>query len=254
VTYFLGKKPAREGAIKFAFDKYFDVPSLPKPPKRFLSNKLPPNWKMFANDQCGDCVWAGAAHEHMKWGFEAGQLITFTDEDVLADYSACTGYDPANPDTDQGTDLQAALSYRRKTGIMDEIGIRRTIDSYVALAPGDPDQVALAAYLMGACSVGVILRQNNVDQFDALLPWAPDDSSPIIGGHYVPCIGRNSANNLVVVTWGRLHAMTPKFVQAQMDEGAACLDFDRLTKGFSPQLFDIATLKADLAALANPGA
>jgi hypothetical protein len=29
-------------------------------------------WNMFANDQYGDCVEAGAAHEHMLWTLEGG--------------------------------------------------------------------------------------------------------------------------------------------------------------------------------------
>ena len=85
----LGKKPARPGAVKF---------------------------------KLANCVWAGAAHETMLWNKEAARTITFNDQSVLKDYSAVTGFNPNDPNTDQGTDMQVAASYRRKTGVHDAAG------------------------------------------------------------------------------------------------------------------------------------
>ena len=108
---------------------------------------------MFANDRYGDCVWAGAAHETMLWT-EAMQTAAFNDKNVLSDYSAVTGFDPASPKaTDNGTDMQEAASYRRKTGVLDAKGKRHKVLAYLALRPGDIDQLALAMYLFSAVGI-----------------------------------------------------------------------------------------------------
>lgn len=250
MRYRLGKRPARDGAVKFALSHYASVGALPQPPKSF--GYLISNWPMFCNDQWGDCVWAGAAHEHMKWGAEGGAVVAFNDTSVLSDYGAVTGFDPSKPDTDQGTDLSEAAAYRRKTGIIDAAGNRHTIDAYVALPLRDPNVVAQAAWLFGAVGIGLQLPSSATEQFDNQVPWDVVEGVSVEGGHYVPVVGRNSAGNFLVVTWGRLHAMTPAFLAAYMDEGLAYLDLDRIKNNLSPEQFDLSTLQADLAALSQP--
>src|SRR5215468_8854266 len=121
----LGKKPARPGAVKFKLANYLVKLKLPTPPQVFGHEGLiGANWGMLGNDQYGDCVWAGAAHETMLWNKEAARAVSFSDKSVLSDYSAATGFDPNDPSTDQGTDMQAAASYRKKTGIRDAKGKR----------------------------------------------------------------------------------------------------------------------------------
>ena len=61
------------------------------------------------------CVWAGAAHETMLLAREAGNCVSFTDACVLGDYAAATDFNPDKAETDQGTDMQQAADYRRKT-------------------------------------------------------------------------------------------------------------------------------------------
>jgi hypothetical protein len=71
---------------------------------------------MLGNDEFGDCVFAGAGHEHMVW---SGGKMNFTTDNVLSDYSAVTGFLRDDPATDQGTVMLDALNYRRHTGVMD---------------------------------------------------------------------------------------------------------------------------------------
>ena len=54
------------------------------------------------------------AHETMLWNKEAARTVTLNNESVLKDYSAVTGFNPNDPNTDQGTDMQVAA--RRNTG------------------------------------------------------------------------------------------------------------------------------------------
>jgi hypothetical protein len=249
VSYKLGKKPARTGAIKLRFAAYADVAALPTPPGVFGHAGLISSWPMFANDQYGDCVWAGAAHETMLLTKEAGNTITFTDADVLSDYAAVTSFNSSDPSTDQGTDLQAAASYRRKTGIIDATGHRHTVASYLALEPGNIQDILLAAYLF-VCGVGLQLPFSALDQAAKGQVWDVVQGSPNEGGHYVPLFGRQADGLLVFVSWGAIQTATQRFVQTYCDEAIAYLSQEDLVNQKSPDGFDYATLTADLARLA----
>lgn len=250
MKYCLGKRPARAGAVKFALSHYASVASLPEPPRKF-EHCLLSNWQMYSNDRFGCCVFAGAAHEHMKWGAEGGSIVAFTDANVLSDYSAVTGFDPTKPDTDQGTDLADAAAYRRKTGIIDASGRRHLIDAYVSLPIRNAAIIAKAAWLFGAVGIGVQLPSSAEGQFDRGEPWDVVEGATIEGGHYIVVVGRNSVGNFLIVTWGRLHAMTPRFLETYMDEGLAYLDLERIKNNLSPEQFDVAVLQADLAELSQ---
>lgn len=253
----LGKKPARKGAVAFGFGTYFDLTALPTPPLRIGHWDIGRPWGMMANDLYGCCVWAGAAHEHMMWA-RAGEraAVDFSDENVLADYAAATGFKPDDPDTDNGSDMADAARYRRRTGIVDNKGVRHTIDAYAAIKPGRGDYLALATWLTGAVGIGLMLPNYALDQFDAERPWEvrEGDRGGSAGGHYVSCIGRNSAGHFLVITWGRIHAMSPAFYSRYNDEAICYLELDSVRDATkrSPEGFDEATLRRHLSALGKP--
>ena len=180
----LGKTPARRGAVTFKMMAYLKKPELPTPPKIFGHQKLiGASWGMLGNDDYGDCVWAGAAHETILWNKEAGTATSFNNKSVLSDYSAVTGFKPNDPSTDNGTDMQQAASYRRKTGVLDSKGKRHKVGAYLGLPPGDIDQLALAIYLFGATSIGIKFPNSAMDQFNAGKPWDVKPGSKIEVDH-----------------------------------------------------------------------
>ncbi len=250
MTYKLGKKPARAGAIKFALSRYADAAALPPVPATFGHDELigAADWLMLANDRYGDCVWAGAAHETMMLAREASNAITFTDAGVLGDYAAVTGFNPSEPETDQGTDMPAAADYRRKTGVLDAANKRHTVAAYLALEPGNLTHLYQATYLFGAVGIGLELPASAFDQSDQGKLWDVVPGSPNEGGHYVPLLGRG-ADGLHVVTWGALQVMTEAFLKTYCDEAIAYVSQDCLVAQKSPEGFDYAALIADLAAL-----
>ena len=250
MSYRLGKKPARAGAVKFALTRYVDAAALPPVPAAFGHDGLigASDWLMLGNDRYGDCVWAGAAHETMMLAREAGNVVAFTDAGVLADYAAVTGFDPALPQTDQGTDMQVAADYRRKTGVLDGGGKRHAIAAYLALEPGNLVHLYQAAYLFGAVGIGLQLPESAFDQTDRGEPWDVVAQAPNAGGHYVPLVGRG-ADGLHVVTWGALQTMTEAFLKTYCDEAIAYVSQECLVAQKSPEGFDYAALVRDLAAL-----
>jgi hypothetical protein len=246
----LGKRPPRPGAVKFKLANYVDLSKLPAPPKSFGHDRLIPadQWGMLGNQAVGDCVLAAAAHDSMLWNAEAGRTVPFDDHAVISDYSAITGYDPADPYTDEGTDMQVAASYRRKTGITDAHGKRHKIAAYLAIKPGDINELYQALYLFGAVDIGIQFPSYAMELFNAGKPWTYRSRHSIVGGHAVSGVARRNGQ-LVVVTWGRAVRMSAAFFTNFCDEAIVAISQEALTNGKSPEGFDLAALQADLAAL-----
>jgi hypothetical protein len=246
----IGKKPARPGSVKLRLRDYLNYKALPVPPASFdYSSRLPADVGMLGNDSVGDCTCADADHVVMIWRALAGSLpATFSAANALADYSAITGYDPADPATDQGADMQQVASYRLKTGMIDVAGIRHKVGAYVAIAPGDVATVALAAWMFGAVDIGIAVSSAQIDQFNKNQPWSGALAADA-GGHAVPVVGTTAAGQLVVLTWGRRQLVDPAFFRANNDENIVCLSRESIKGGLGPTGVNVAQLDVDLLAM-----
>ena len=249
----LGKLPARPGAIRLKLRTYAYLSVLPTPPAEFGHEALVTEiyamqWGLLGNDSVGDCVVAGGGHETMAWNAAGGLIVPFSTPNTLADYSAITGYDPADPSTDQGADMQVAAAYRQKTGLLDAAGNRHKVGAYLAVDPGDLEMLLTAAYVFEAVGVGITFPQSAMDQFNAGQPWDAVAGSPIEGGHYVPGLARRGGM-FKFITWGAEQLATDAFLAANNDENVVYLSPDMLAGGKSLEGFDLAQLTSDLAAL-----
>lgn len=251
MDYKLGKRPATYDKRDLLYTKYRNTQiDLPPHPARFGHGTLVKSWGMLGNDQYGDCVFAGGAHETMLWNKEAGKNVAFSAESVLGDYGAVTGFTPNDPNSDQGTNVRDALSYRRSTGLADASGSRHQIAAFVALEPGNWEQLLEAVYLFSGVGIGVEFPASAMDQFDQGKPWSVVPGSPIEGGHYIPVIGHATRDSVSVVTWGQKIYMTSAFYKKYCDEAYALLSQEMMTKtGKSREGFDFEELKADLSLL-----
>lgn len=250
----LGKKPAAPRPTDFKFSDFAASVKLPTVPSRFGHGTAYSDWKMLGNDRYGDCVWAGAAHEHMLLNKVVRDVdVPFDDTAVLGDYSAVTGFNPNDPSTDNGTDVHTALSYRRKTGIADADGKRHQIGAYVSLDPKSWEHLEQAAYIFGAVGIGFEFPASAMDQFNAGEPWDVVPGSQIEGGHYVPTVGSvASADSVSVITWGKRQVMTRAFYEEYNDEAWAYVTNEELrsdSKGLHG--FDVGKLNTYLSALSN---
>ncbi|MCW2317272.1 hypothetical protein M2322_002831 [Rhodoblastus acidophilus] len=238
-----GLKAPRLGAHRFMFRSYAG-PALPKRPAEFGHDKLVSDWHMLGNDRYGCCAWSGAAHEEYLWSAEAGQRVQITTQDVLADYAACTGFNPHDPNSDQGTDLDAAAEYRRKTGILDANGKRHKIVAYANIDPHDLEAVLTASWLFGAVGLGVTVGQNQETQFEQGKPWDGNPGADA-GGHYVPLIAYHGGL-FWVVTWGRLQAVTRGFLEHNFVQAMTYVSPDMMRSGKSLEGFNLAALLYDI--------
>jgi hypothetical protein len=227
-----GKLPATDFGEDNVLLSHVLAEALPQAPSVFGFGRMFGDWGMLANDRVGDCAWAGPAHETMAWtgiGNAGRRSAVFDDACVLADYSACTGYDPnaydpatgQNP-TDRGTSVSALMDYRRTRGIGDASGKRHTIDLAVRLEPvGGPfdwNTFRDAVHTFGCVAVGTALPESAEQQFELHERWSYRAGSPILGGHYVPAIGSVAIDEITVVTWGRRQEMGQDFFEAYVDE------------------------------------
>ncbi|WP_051193877.1 hypothetical protein [Nocardia jiangxiensis] len=247
--YKLGLNDSPDEAFPLKLGSYLKTSALPKIPGSFGHEQLIADWGMLGNDEVGDCVIAGSDHEAMLWNAAAGNPIPeFTTETALADYSAITGFNPADPTSDQGTDMATAAEYRKNTGMIDAAGNRHKIAAYLELEPGNLNELAAATYLFGAVGIGITVTDIAQEQFAAGKPWSFRLGGDVMGGHYVPVVARRNGY-FVVVTWGKLQKMTWAFYVQQSMRAIAYVSDEYLHNGESPEHFDKAALLRDLAAL-----
>jgi len=247
-TMKLGKHPARRDDRTLQMASYLRVEELPKIPTEYRWTGKVSTWPMMKNDMVGDCTCAAAGHLIEEWTADVGKEFVPSDDQIIAAYSAITGYDPKTGTNDNGANELDVLNYWRKTGIAD-----RTIQAYIALEPRNRNHVMAAIYLFGGCYIGVMLPLSAQKQ----RVWAVPPEGPTgrgspnsWGGHAVPVVAYDD-HGLTVVTWGALKRMTWSFWETYCDEAYAILSPDFLKSGKSPLGFDVQTLQNDLREVAQ---
>jgi hypothetical protein len=253
----LGKRPPKYDARTLQFANYMDrMPGpLPTPPPEISYVVKVPNWPVLLNDQLGDCVIAAMGHMIQQWTYFATGgtgMQTMTDDEALAAYEAIGGYDPADPNSDNGVCMLAALNYWRNTGIMAG-GKLHKIGGYVATDPQNLLQARQSIWMFGNQFTGVLLPSSVEDANDWTVPdggiYSPAGQPGGWGGHCVPTMAE-SPETLTCVTWGERLKMSHNFLFDYADEAYAILSPDWLTaKGNSINGLNLAALQRDIAAL-----
>jgi len=247
----LGKRAARFDKRTLRLSKYLAAAIPPLPVSTdWLSNVR--HWPMYDNDILGDCVEAAGGHMVDLWEkYTASNKPQPTNTQIIQAYSGASGYVPGDPSTDNGTDMISFLKYWRSIGI----GGHKIL-AFVSLKRGDLNELRQAIWLFGAAFIGVQLPVSVQSRDEWTVPnglrgrYAPGSW----GGH---CIPVGAYSGLVpartrnrVVTWGEVMTMSDYFYQCYSDEAYAVLSQDWIdTNGLSPNLFNLAALQADLAAL-----
>jgi len=247
----LGKGAARHDPRALLMASYL-TPALPAPPASFNLAAKVHAWGMMVNDQLGDCTCAAAGHLIMEWTVNAGKkLVTPTDKQIVAAYSAITGYNPVTGANDNGAVEVDVLNYWRQSGIAGH-----KIGAFVSLEPSNHAHVMDAVYMFEGCYIGMQLPISAQAQVQNHQPWSVPPGGPTgdgkpgsWGGHAVPVVAYDS-RGVTVVTWGALQSMTWSFWETYCDEAYAILSNDYINgKKQAPQGFSLQELKADLADL-----
>lgn len=248
MRYKLGKLAAVKNSASFRFRDYLSLAKLAPPPATGGHQTLVTEHNMFGNDTVGDCTCADVGHATLYWNKEAGVAVNITTDYVLAMYSAITGYTPLKPNTDQGADMTVVAKYHQKTGLKDAHGNYHKIAAYLAITPGNIEELKQSIHLFSACSIGWELPNSAQDQFQENKPWSVIAKSKIEGGHDTLAVGYDK-DYLYVVTWGAVQKVEWDFVTKYMDEGICKLSAEMLKNGESIEGFNLSQLEADLATL-----
>jgi hypothetical protein len=123
----LGKHPPRHDPRTLQFATYATAALAAPPPSLDLTTKVKVPWGMMDNAQVGDCTCAAAGHLMMEWSANAkSKTFTPSDAQIIAAYSAVTGYNPKTGANDNGAQEIDVLNYWRQTGIAGHnSGVRR---------------------------------------------------------------------------------------------------------------------------------
>lgn len=242
----LGKLPKKVDRRTLQFNKYVERPAPIIPPPYIDSTLQIPKWGMMANDVCGDCAIAGAAHAIQLWTRNArGEdgMVTLPDAAVVQTYSALSGYNPDDPSTDTGLALLDVLKHWRNVGIAGHKNL-----AFVEVDPKNSFEMELANYLFGCAYVGYALPLcvRGAEWWNMPADPNANDARPgSWGGH---CVVRARYGPMAagVITWGEVLPVHPEFERTYCDEAYAVLSPDYLNDGATLEGFSLQDLLADL--------
>jgi hypothetical protein len=246
----LGKNPARHDPRTLQMAQYLQVGALPKIPESQSWIGKVRNWPMMGNDKIGDCTCAAAGHLIEEWtACSRDKAVILSNTQIIAAYSAITGYNPKTGQHDNGAVELDVLKYWRATGFSGH-----KILSFVALEPKNLDHIRASVFIFGGCYIGLQLPTSaqtqsvwGVPPGGANGPGAPGSW----GGHAVPVVAYDP-QGLTVVTWGALKRMTWGFWNAYCDEAYAIVSNDWVnTKDVASNGFDLKQMNQDLKSITH---
>jgi hypothetical protein len=248
----------KPGEKRLHLADYLHAPDLPIPPSScdYTAEGAGALAEVYDNDRLGDCVIAGLYHVlGVATGNATGTPFIASEAQILADYSAIGGYNPADPSTDQGCDEIAALQYWHTTGAADG----SKIAGYVLLDPTNVGEIQLACWLFENLYFGLELPDAWISPF----PSGPGFVWDVAGdpvpehGHCIMAAGYDGGA-VTIGTWGLTGKLTfaaiAKYAAAAAGGAVyALLTTDALAAGQTqaPNGIDWSSLQDDLALLGS---
>lgn len=203
------------------------------------------------NDRFGCCVEVAdyriiQMRKAVLWKDQTKPLVS----DILARYSALTGFNAATGQPDDGTDTVDDMHSWCTKGI--KIADQTwDIPFWVIANPADANETNLAIAYTGPVAVTMLLplAAQDLDAWSQPVGTGPSWDQGSWGGHRVMC-GKYDGNVRTVRTWGKDILLHPswwdKYVVG-VDVTLSRIWFD--TTGLSPMGIDYDTLKQDIASL-----
>lgn len=221
----------------------------PPPPTATDYASKVPSWPMMANDKLGDCTCAAVGHCIEQWTTYNGNPVVMPDPDVISLYEQVGGYNPANPNTDQGAVEVDVLNY----WLNNPVAGLKPLQAYASLELQNHNEVMDAVYWFGNCYIGLALpiSAQNQDIWAVPPAGAVGEGAPgSWGGHAVPVVAYDG-RGLTVVTWGTTQRMTWQFWDTYCDEAYALLSDAWVSGGKNPAGMDTQQLIADMQSIKN---
>lgn len=213
MTRKLGKRPARHDSrtLRMGAPLARALPTIP------LSANWAPDatWPMWNNDTIGCCTQVSVASAIRTWTGAAQAPVLLTDQQVIANYSAESGYN-GTPASDQGAVELDVLNHWCRDGYERLGQTRDFLTAFGSIRPTDRQSIQRAIAFLGGVYIGLSLPQYAVEGDDDWTWSAQNDNTPI-GGHAVFVHGYD-ADWLYLNTWGATRRMSWQFLQFFCDE------------------------------------
>lgn len=213
-------------------------------------------WGMLANDRLGDCVIAMMLHSIEDFHLDAGTPPpAFTDHDAIALYSAITGYNPSDPNSDQGTNETTAVAYWEQPGLNTSDGSTHQIVATVAVDPSNLNECRIAIDEFVDLQIGIALplTAQGQTEWTVVGDGRTGHSAPASwGGHGIP-YREYDGETFKCVTWGAELLLTVPFHQAYAQEAHVVVTKEMLNRtGVGPSGVAWDQLVADIQMLQAP--
>lgn len=256
LPYMLGRRAptkaaAEVPALATVHDAMGGLPHDPNPAHCWTA-LISSAYEMLGNDEVGDCGIVGPAQIIRTATAANGQEIIPTTAAVMAEYSAISGYSPANPASDVGVYLTDVLERWKAVGLdVDGSGRKHKILGYLKLDPRNRAELEWSTIWFGACLLGHNLtKQAMSDPITWEVTTNPADQV-IVGGHCTAAF-RFTVPGLDNLTWGQFRLARPAFDNLFLEEAYAVLPEDWvLPQGLAPSGFSRAELEDRLKNLAS---
>lgn len=191
---------------------------------------------MDGNDTLGDCTIAALAHAVTTYRGLLGKKDIMTKQAVVKLYYHLTG------GVDSGLVELDVMNYWQKHKVGGD-----KIMAFAAIDPKNHTHIQQAIQIFGGVYLGFQVQENAIQEFNNHQPWTPGPLTQ--DGHAVFAVAYDETE-LTVLTWGNTQKATWGWWDECVDEAYAILPPEATNGGFAPG-FDIAELKADLAAVAT---
>ncbi|MBO1326033.1 hypothetical protein K2X14_10295 [Acetobacter sp. TBRC 12305] len=229
-------------------------PSLPR-------TGIDPAPLMLGNDTLGDCTSAGLGNAIRAVAALGGYQVAVTQADAIRFYAASTGYSPANPASDLGGVEVDVLAYAARHGFA--LGTQSLFPLWGSADPADFNALRLVMAGLGVAYLGVRLSVSDLNRVEASngacvldvggIGWG-DTTPGSAGGH---CLlawaydGTAPRDCVTLLSWGSTATRcTWRWLASRIMEAHGLLWPQlALANGYYPTGPDIATLRADNAAL-----
>jgi hypothetical protein len=186
---------------------YLNRLTIPSPPPSidYRQAALPSLRSIYKNDVLADCVVAMLWHMLGLWTGNAGQLVVATDNQIIADYSAISGYVPGNEATDVGCNEVDAFNYYLAKGFA-TVGQKPL--GYLAIDPTNVAEIQTAHWLFETLGFGVELPDPWVTTMPTADGFVWDDGTPDPrNGHAFAGVGYDAVG-VEIGTWGLFGTLT----------------------------------------------
>ena len=228
----MGALPAVRPAALSELAIYANGP-LPAPPAEVGATVAP--YPIDANQELGDCTFAGAAHLVEAWNVEYQESDpTPTRDEVVEAYYGLTGGE------DAGCVEADVLKHWHQNGLFG-----RKIAGYAPVPPSSILDLHRSIAFYGGVYLGIACPQSCQEQFAEKLPWTYVEGSPILGGHCIVGVGYDH-EGIDCVTWGETVKVTYPFLAHYCSEAWAIIGRQLVERGHDTLNIDLKSLERDL--------